>query len=116
MDEKFREFSELRELNKSLEHELAVADPGGPRGPYPLPPRPVKISHKKDGGQIWLHRFHVSRPPPLYPAAGSATDWTQFKDPVSPTCLAGTVVVSWSLTQEVAGSNNPSKIYNIFYH
>ena len=27
----------------------------------------------------------------------------QFKDPVSHTCLAGAVVASWSLTQEVAG-------------
>ena len=30
-------------------------------------------------------------------------DWAQFKDPVSHMCLAGTVVASWSLTQEVAG-------------
>ena len=29
----------------------------------------------------------------------------QFKDPVSHMCLAGTVVASWSLTQEVAGSS-----------
>ena len=28
----------------------------------------------------------------------------QFKDPVSHMYLAGTVVASWSLTQEVAGS------------
>ena len=26
------------------------------------PPGPVKISHKKDGLQRWLHRFHVSWP------------------------------------------------------
>ena len=31
-------------------------------------------------------------------------NWAQFKYPVSPMCLAGTVVISWSLTQEVAGS------------
>ena len=31
-------------------------------------------------------------------------NWDQFKDPVSHMCLAGTVVASWSLTQEVAGS------------
>ena len=45
----------------------------GARGEWPCPPpRPVKISHKKDG-RLWQpHRFHVSRPPP-YPAAGSAT-------------------------------------------
>ena len=29
--------------------------------------------------------------------------WDQFKDPVSHMCLAGTVVASWSLTQEVPG-------------
>ena len=39
----------------------AVADPGG-RGGHG-PPGPVKIGHKKDGCQRWLHRFHVSRPP-----------------------------------------------------
>ena len=50
--------------------ESTVADPGGvPRGPWP-PPGPVKTSHKKDGHQRRLHRFHVSWPPP-YPAAGS---------------------------------------------
>ena len=31
--------------------------------------------------------------------------WAQFIDPVSHTCLAGTVVASWSLTQEVTGSS-----------
>ena len=30
-------------------------------------------------------------------------DWAQFKDPVSHMCLDGTMVASWSLTQEVAG-------------
>ena len=30
---------------------------------------------------------------------------SQFKDPVSHMCLAGTVVESWSLTQEITGSN-----------
>ena len=29
------------------------------------PPGPVKIGHKKDGRRRQLHRFHVSRPPPL---------------------------------------------------
>ena len=28
---------------------------------------------------------------------------SQFKDPVSNTCLVGTVVASWSVTQEVTG-------------
>ena len=32
-------------------------------------------------------------------------NWAQFKDPVSYMCLAGTVVASWSLIQEVAGSS-----------
>ena len=31
-------------------------------------------------------------------------NWDQFKDPVYYLCLVGTVVVSWSLTQEVTGS------------
>ena len=30
-------------------------------------------------------------------------NWVQFKDQVSHMCLAGTVVASWSLIQEVAG-------------
>ena len=29
-------------------------------------------------------------------------NWAQFKDPISHMCLAGTMVASWSLTQEVA--------------
>ena len=32
-------------------------------------------------------------------------NWAQFKDPFCYLCLAGAVVASWSLTQEVAGSN-----------
>ena len=32
-------------------------------------------------------------------------NWAQFKDPVSHMCLAGSVVASWYLTQQVAGSN-----------
>ena len=32
-------------------------------------------------------------------------NWSQFEDPVSHMCLAGTVVTSWSLTQEMADSN-----------
>ena len=42
-----------------------MADPGGSEGAMPPPPGPVKISHKKDGHQRWLHRFHVSHPLPL---------------------------------------------------
>ena len=38
----------------------------------------------------------------------------QFKDPVSHMCLAGTVVASWSLTQEVAGSSPFTVLTNIF--
>ena len=32
-------------------------------------------------------------------------NWAQFKDPFSHMYLAGTVLSSWSLTQEVAGSS-----------
>ena len=32
-------------------------------------------------------------------------NWAQFKDPVSHMYLAGTVVASWFLTQEIAGSS-----------
>ena len=38
--------------------------------------------------------------------------WAQFKDPVSHMCLAGAVVASWSLTQEVACSNNVFKMFS----
>ena len=38
----------------------------------------------------------------------------QFKDPVSHVCLAGTVVASWSLTQEMAGLNPFTVMTNIF--
>ena len=41
-------------------------------------------------------------------------NWTQFKDHVSHVCLAGTVVVFWSLTQEVAGSSPFTVMRNIF--
>ena len=30
-------------------------------------------------------------------------NWDQLRDPVSHMCLAGAVVASWSLAQEVAG-------------
>ena len=33
-------------------------------------------------------------------------DWAKFQDPVSHTCLAGTVVAYWSLKQEAAGSSH----------
>ena len=36
---------------------------------------PVKISRKKDGHRRQSQRFHVSRPPSPYPAAGSATEY-----------------------------------------
>ena len=32
--------------------------------------------------------------------------WGQFKDSLSYMCLAGFMVTTWSLTQEVAGFNN----------
>ena len=41
-------------------------------------------------------------------------NWSQFKDLVSLVCLAGNVVRSWSLTQEVVGLNPFAIITNIF--
>ena len=38
----------------------------------------------------------------------------QFKDPTSHLCLAGTVVASWSLTQEVASLSPFTVMTNIF--
>ena len=38
----------------------------------------------------------------------------QFKDAVSYLCLAGSVVSSWSLTQEVVDSNTFKVMTNIF--
>ena len=40
--------------------------------------------------------------------------WAQFKDPVSHVCLAGAVVASWSLTQEVVGLIPFTVMTNIF--
>ena len=41
-------------------------------------------------------------------------NWAQFEDPVSCMCLAGVVVVSWSVMQEVASSNPFTVMTNIF--
>ena len=41
-------------------------------------------------------------------------NWDQIKDPVSHMCLAGAVVASWSLTQEVAGSR-PFTVMRIIF-
>ena len=41
-------------------------------------------------------------------------NWIQFKDSASQMCLAGTVVASLSLTQEVAGSSPFTTMTNIF--
>ena len=41
-------------------------------------------------------------------------NWAQFKDPDSHMCLAGAVVASWSLTQEVAGLSPLAIMTNIF--
>ena len=38
----------------------------------------------------------------------------QYKELISHMCLAGTVVASWSLTQEVAGSSPFTVMTNIF--
>ena len=42
--------------------------------------------------------------------------WVQFKDPVSHMFLAGCVVTSWSLTQEVSNSKPFTVMTNIFNH
>ena len=41
-------------------------------------------------------------------------NWNQFKDPVSHMCLAGTVVASLSLMQEVTGSSPFAVMTNTF--
>ena len=41
-------------------------------------------------------------------------NWGQFKDPVSHMCVADAVVASWSLIQEIAGSNPFTVMTNIF--
>ena len=42
-------------------------------------------------------------------------DWAQFIHPVSHMCFTGAVVVSWSLTQDVAGSSlfNDKYFYSV---
>ena len=40
-------------------------------------------------------------------------NWAQFKERTSHVCLSGTVVASWSLTQEVAGSSPFTVMTNI---
>ena len=40
-------------------------------------------------------------------------NWAQFKDPFCHMCLADTVLASWSLTQEVAGSSPFTVMTNI---
>ena len=41
-------------------------------------------------------------------------NWSKFKDHVSNICLAGAVVASWSLTQEVGGLNPFTVMTNTF--
>ena len=41
-------------------------------------------------------------------------NWAQFKDPVSHMCLAGAVVASWFVTQEVTGLSPFTIMTNIF--
>ena len=43
-------------------------------------------------------------------------NWCEFKDPVSHMSLAGTVVASWFLSQEVAVSNLFTVMKNVFSH
>ena len=40
-------------------------------------------------------------------------NWGQFEDPISHMPLAGAMVASWSLTQEVTGSNSFTLMTNI---
>ena len=65
--------SRIGRLSKSVASYVSSGSGGGRRGGHAPPPGPVKVSHKKDGHRRQPHRFHVSHPPPLYPAAGSAT-------------------------------------------
>ena len=61
----------------------------GSRGRWP--PGPVKISHKKDGRQRRLHRFHVSQPPlpgrwirywaDTHPRADTPSSWADIPPP-----------------------------------
>ena len=41
-------------------------------------------------------------------------NWAQFEDPVSHICLAGAVVASWNLTQEVVSLSPFTVMKNIF--
>ena len=41
-------------------------------------------------------------------------NWDQFKDPVSHMCLAGALVASWSLMQEMADSSPITIMTNFF--
>ena len=43
-------------------------------------------------------------------------NWAEFKDPVSYTCLAGAVVASWALTQDVTGLSPFAVMAYIFCH
>ena len=55
-----------------------------------------KQEYKEDIGNYWLE---------LNGGNHWNVDWGQFKDCISHMCLAGTVLASWSLTQEVVGFN-----------
>ena len=43
----------------------------------------------------------------------SSMNWGECKDPVCHVCIAGDVIASWSLTQEVAGSSPFTVMTNI---
>ena len=74
---------------------FAVADPGEGQGGHDPPPGPVKISHKKDGRQRRPHRFHVSYPPPLHTAAGSATGFEIMFSSVYSAYFPGSRVITY---------------------
>ena len=48
------------------------------------------------------------------PINHQSMNWSKFKDHISSMCLAGTVVASWSLTQEVEGLNPFTVMTNTF--
>ena len=107
MEQEFTEFSEFRESDKSLKHELHWQIQGG--GVVPRTSvRGSKFFHfRAVFGKKKLQNnrtLRVGAPPPSRKILYPPLNCTQFKDCLCYLCLACTVVASWSLTQEVAGS------------
>ena len=79
----FHDYSNLRRGATNIHVRFQIMPSSGSRGGQGgHAPSPVKISHKKDGRRRCPHRFHVSRSPPPYPAAGSATHANMFSSEV----------------------------------